>query len=259
MRTVPKIISKDQIVLASAAKELFRKSKKSYGSRRMSKGLRKQGLNVGRYQASRLMRRLELLVKSRKRFKFTTDSKHDLPIAPNILNREFQVDAPDRAWVSDITYVWTCQGWLYLAVVLDLFSRKVVGWSIQATMTADLVIDALAMASGRRRLFPGLIHHSDRGSQYASEAYRRELEKHKMIASMSRKKDCWDNAVVERFFCSLKTELTDHILYSTRDEARSNIMEYIEIFYNSNRLHSYLGYLSPIEFEEQYWKLKKAA
>jgi putative transposase len=256
---VPKQICQDQVALESAAKELFRKSQKSYGSRRMSKGLRKQGLNVGRYKARRLMRQLELRVKSRKRFKSTTDSKHDLPIAPNILNREFQVNAPDRAWASDITYIWTCQGWLYLAVVLDLFSRKIVGWSMQATMTANLVVDALAMAASRRCLLSGLLHHSDRGSQYASEAYRRELEKHKMIASMSRKGDCWDNAVVERFFCSLKTEFTDHMLYSTRDEARRAIMEYIEMFYNSDRLHSYLGYLSPIEFEEQYWKLRKAA
>ena len=259
MRSKPKIISKEQFNLESAAKELFKKSKKSYGARRMSEGLRKKGFNVGRYQAGSLMRRLELRVKSRRRFKVTTDSKHDLPIAPNLLNREFQIDVPDRAWASDITYIWTCQGWLYLAVVLDLFSRKVVGWSLQATMTADLVKDALTMAVGRRCPLPGLLHHSDRGSQYASEAFRKALEKYKMIASMSRKGDCWDNAVVERFFRSLKTELTDHMLYSTRDEARRDIIEYIEMFYNSERLHSYLGYLSPAEFEEQYWNFQKAA
>jgi putative transposase len=259
LRTEPKKISKDQFALESATKELFQKSKKSYGARRISNGLRKQGFNVGRHQAGSLMHRLELRVESRRRFKVTTDSKHDHPIAPNHLNREFQVDVPDKVWASDITYIWTCQGWLYLAVVLDMFSRKVVGWSLQATMTADLVMEALAMAVGRRQPLHGLLHHSDRGSQYASEAYRKELVKYGMIASMSRKGDCWDNAVVERFFRSLKTELTDHNLYSTRAEARRDIIEYIEMFYNSNRFHSYLGYQSPAEFEEQYWNFQKAA
>jgi len=186
LRSKPKMISKEQFALESAAKELFHKSKKSYGTRRMSNGLKKRGFNVGRYQASNLMRRLDLRVQSRKRFKVTTDSKHDLPIAPNVLNREFQVDVPDRAWASDITYIWTCQGWLYLAVILDLFSRKVVGWSLQATMTANLVTEALAMAVGRRCPPPGLLHHSDRGSQYASADYRDALKKYGMIASMSR-------------------------------------------------------------------------
>lgn len=259
IRSEPKKISKEQFALDSATKELFRKSKKTYGARRISDGLRKQGFNVGRHQAGSLMRRLELRVESRRRFKVTTDSKHDHPIAPNHLNREFKVDTPDKVWASDITYIWTCQGWLYLAVVLDLFSRKVIGWSLQATMTADLVKEALAMAVGRRQPLQGLLHHSDRGSQYASEVYRQELEKYGIIASMSRKGDCWDNAVVERFFRSLKTELTYHNLYSTRDEARRDIIEYIEMFYNSNRLHSYLRYQSPAEFEEQYWNFQKAA
>lgn len=259
MRSGPEKVSKDQVALESATKELFRKSKKSYGTRRISNGLRKQGFNVGRHQAGSLMRRLELHVKSRRRFKVTTDSKHDHPVAPNHLNREFQVDDPDQVWASDITYIWTCQGWLYLAVILDLFSRKVVGWSLQATMTADLVTEALTMAVGRRQPLAGILHHSDRGSQYASAAYRQELVKYGMIASMSRKGDCWDNAVVERFFRSLKTELTYHNLYSTRAEARRDIIEYIEMFYNSNRLHSHLGYQSPAEFEEQYWNFQKAA
>lgn len=259
MRTEPKNISKEQFAVESATKELFQKSKKTYGARRISDGLRKQGFNVGRYRAGSLMRRLELRVESRRRFKVTTDSNHNHPVAPNHLNREFQVDTPDTVWASDITYIWTCQGWLYLAVVLDLFSRKVVGWSLQATMTADLVKEALVMAVGHRHPPPGLLHHSDRGSQYASEAYRRELEKCGMIASMSRKGNCWDNAVVERFFRSLKTELTDHNLYVTRAEARRDIIDYIEMFYNSNRLHSYLGYQSPAAFEEQYWNFQKAA
>jgi putative transposase len=259
IRSESKKISKEQFAVESATKELFRKSRKTYGARRISDGLKKQGFNVGRHQAGSLMRRMELRVESRRRFKVTTDSKHDHPIAPNHLNREFQVDTPDKVWTSDITYVWTCQGWLYLAVVLDLFSRKVVGWSLQATMTAELVKEALAMAVGRRKPLRGLLHHSDRGSQYASEAYRQELEKNGIIASMSRKGNCWDNAVVERFFRSLKTELTDHNMYLTRAQARRDIIDYIEMFYNSNRLHSYLGYQSPAEFEELYWNFQKAA
>jgi transposase InsO family protein len=170
MRTEPKNISKEQFALESATKELFRKSKKTYGARRISNGLKKQGFNVGRYQADSLMRRLELRVEFRRRFKVTTDSKHDHPIAPNHLNREFVVDIPDKVWASDITYIWTCQGWLYLAVILDLFSRKVVGWSLQATMTADLVTEALAMAVGRRQPLHGLLHHSDRGRHKNSQA-----------------------------------------------------------------------------------------
>jgi len=257
IRSEPKKISKEQFALESETKELFRKSRKTYGARRISHGLRKQGFNVGRYKAGSLMRRLELRVKSRKRFKITTDSKHDFPVAPNHLNREFQVDVPDKVWTSDITYLWTRQGWLYLAVILDLFSRKVVGWSLQPTMTTDLVIEALNMAVSRRNPIAGILHHSDRGSQYASSAYRQKLEQHRMIASMSRKGNCWDNAVTERFFRSVKSELTDHKFYSTRTEARQDIIEYIEMFYNSHRLHSHLGYQSPSEFEERYWNIQE--
>ena len=258
LQSEPKKITREQFAIESATKELFRKSRKTYGSRRISNGLKRQGFNVGRYQAGSLMRRLELSVKSRKRFKITTDSKHDHPVVPNHLDRKFQVEVPDKVWTSDLTYIWTRQGWLYLAVVLDLFSRKVVGWSLQTAMTADLVVEALTMAVIRRNPLPGLLHHSDRGSQYASSAYRQELGKQNMIASMSRKGNCWDNAVVERFFRSLKSELTDHNFYSTRAEARQDIIEYIEMFYNSHRMHSHLGYQSPSEFEERYRNVQNA-
>jgi transposase InsO family protein len=243
--------------LAADAKAVFKASGKTYGSRRMSRALRALGYPVGRHQARTLMRQLGLRVLPNRRFRVTTDSKHDLPVAPNVLARDFDVKIPDRVWAGDITYLWTQEGWLYLAVIIDLYSRKVVGWSIKQRMTTDLVQDALTMAVWRRRPKPGLIHHTDRGSQYASVAYQRELQKHDMICSMSRKGDCWDNAVVERFFRSLKTERSNHQLYRTRDEAKQDVIDYIEMFYNSRRLHSYLGYLSPNEFESP--KLRIAA
>ena len=241
--------------LAADAKAVFKASGNTYGSRRMSRALRVLGYPVGRHQARTLMRQLGLRVLPTKRFKVTTDSKHSLPVASNLLARKFDVEAPDRFWAGDITYLWTQQGWLYLAVIIDLYSRKVVGWSIKQRMTTDLVQDALTMAAWRRRPEPGLIHHTDRGSQYASVAYQSELKKYGMICSMSRKGDCWDNAVVERFFRSLKTERTNHRLYRTRDEAKQDVIDYIEMFYNSQRLHSYLGYLSPNDFESPEFRI----
>ncbi len=235
--------------LAADAKAVLKASGKTYGSRRISRALRALGYPVDRHQARTLMRQLGLRVLPNRRFRVTTDSKHDLPVALNVLARDFDVKAPDRVWAGDITYLLTQQRWLYLAVIIDLYSRKVVGWSIKQRMTTDLVQDALTMAVWRRRPQPGLIHHTDRGSQYASVAYQSALQKHDMICSMSRKGDCWDNAVVERFFRSLKTERTNHRLYRTRDEAKQDVIDYLEMFYNSRRLHSYLGYLSPNEFE----------
>lgn len=255
----PKKITKERFILETATKELFHKSRASYGSRRISTGLREQGFSVGRYQARSLMRHLDLEVKSRRRFKLTTESTQAYPVAPNLLNRQFQVDLPDRVWVSDITYVWTGQGWLYLAVIIDLFSRRVVGWAIKETLATSLVTEALTMAVGRRRPKKGLLHHSDRGSQYASTDYQKELEKYGLIPSMSRKGNCWDNAVAERFFRSLKTELTDHNPFITRDKARREIVDYIEMFYNSERLHSYLGYMSPAAFEAKFHSMHYAA
>jgi transposase InsO family protein len=204
------------------------------------------------------MRLAGVEAKQKRKFKATTDSKHNLPVAPNLLNRQFEVKEPDRVYVSDITYIWTSEGWLYLAVILDLFSRQVVGWSLNNRMTRKLIMDALRMAAWRRSPKPDLIFHSDRGSQYCSKDFQKMLEDHKMKSSMSRKGDCWDNAVAESFFGSLKTERVFFTNYKTREEARRDIVDYIEMFYNSNRRHSYLGYLCPKEFEEM-WLLKKAA
>lgn len=215
----------------------------------MSRALRALSYNVGRYRARSLMRQLGLRVMPTKRFKVTANSRHKYQVAPNLLDRRFNVALPDKVWGTDITYLWTREGWLYLAVVIDLFSRKVVGWSINKRMTTDLAINALTMVVWRRRPSKGLLHHSDRGSQYASHAYQAELKRHGMICSMSGKGDCWDNAVVERFFRSMKTERTNHSSYQTREAARQEVIDYIEMFYNSRRLHSYLNYQSPNEYE----------
>ena len=223
--------------------------KGTYGSRRMSEQLILEGHAVGRDQARTLMKKANIEVKTKKKFKVTTDSKHHFPVAPNLLNQEFAVDRPNTVWVGDITYLWTAEGWLYLAVVLDLFSRRIVGWSIQNTMTTDLVESALNMAIKRRHPSAGLIFHSDRGSQYASHSYQQWLKKYQIIPSMSRRGNCYDNAVCERFFRSLKQERTEYQGYWTRQQARMDVIQYIEWFYNSKRLHSTLGYKAPILFE----------
>ena len=223
--------------------------KGTYGSRRMSEQLRSQGHEVGRSQARTLMKKAAIEVKTKKKFKRTTDSKHLYPVAPNLLNQEFAVDCPNTVWVGDITYLWTAEGWLYLAVVLDLFSRRIVGWDIQDTMTTNLVESALDMAIHRRHPAPGLIFHSDRGSQYASHSYQQLLGKYQIIPSMSGRGNCYDNAVCERFFRSLKHEHTEYQLYLTQQQARLDVVQYIEWVYNSKRLHSTLGYQAPIWFE----------
>jgi putative transposase len=204
------------------------------------------------------MRLAGIVVKQKRKFKATTDSKHKLPVAPNLLNREFKVKATNKVWVSDITYIWTAQGWLYLAIVLDLFSRQIVGWAMSNRINRKLVASALLMAIWCRRPKPGLIFHADRGSQYCSGDFQTLLKTHHITCSMSRKGDCWDNAVAESFFASLKTERVFFKKYRTRDEAKQDIINYIEMFYNSKRLHSYLGYLSPRMFEKMQ-TLKKAA
>jgi len=231
------------------AKAIFQASRRSYGSRRLSIALRSQGLNIGRHRARTLMRRNGLRPRWRRKFIHTTDSRHSLPVAANVLNRQFHPQAPDRAWACDITYIRTQSGWLYLAVVLDLYSRKVVGWAMAADMAAQLVCSALSMAITSRRPAPGLIVHSDRGSQYASAEHARLLAQHGLIASMSRKANCWDNAVAERFFLNLKMECTWHNTYANHAEARADIADYIVAFYNTTRLHSSLGYRSPVQHE----------
>jgi transposase InsO family protein len=239
-------------ILLSEIRKIHNETRGAYGSRRTSARLRSNGHDVGRYRARSLMKKAGIFVKRRRRFRITTDSKHNLPVATNLLNRNFQADRPDKVWCSDITYLWTMEGWSYLAVVIDLYSRKIVGWAMSSRMKESLVKDALSMAYWRRKPGNGLIHHSDRGSQYASRDYRHLLDVYGMICSMSRKGDCWDNAVVESFFHSLKTEWTSDILYRTRNDARNDVIKYIEMFYNSQRLHSYLGYKQPNDFEKNF-------
>jgi transposase InsO family protein len=196
------------------------------------------------------MRDNDIRAKSARKFRCTTDSNHPLPVAANVLDRQFDPSGPNESWVADITYVPTREGWLYLAVVEDLYSRKVVGWSMAATMESRLVVDALEMAVSRRLPDEGLVAHSDRGSQYASDHYQSLLGKHGIECSMSGVAQCWDNAPAESFFASLKKELTHHEDYQTREEARASIFEYIEVFYNNQRLHSSLGYLTPAAYEQ---------
>jgi putative transposase len=237
----------DRVRRVVLVQKIHRQKRGSYGSRRMARELRRRGEPVGRSQARSLMREAGVEARQRRRWRTTTDSDHGYPVAPDRLQRRFLVPAPNRFWVADITAVWTLEGWLYLAAVLDLYDRQVVGWAMAGHMRTELVLAALEMAVGRRRPAPGLVHHSDRGSQYASRAYRDRLEKHGMEASMSRKGNCWDNAVMERFFGSLKSEWLADQRYLTRDQARRDIVQYIEMEYNSNRLHSTLGYITPRE------------
>lgn len=240
-------------------KELTETSQNTYGSRRMRKALNVLGYPVGRYKARKLMKEAQVQVRHRKKYKATTNSNHRQPVYDNLLERQFDVKQPNEVYVSDITYVWTQEGWLYLAVVIDLYSRKVVGWSMSSRMKAKLVCDALRMAIWQRHPKAGLIHHSDRGSQYASQAFRRLLKAHELKGSMSRKGDCWDNAVVESFFGSLKQERVQWRNYQSRYEAQQDVLDYISMFYNSYRLHSYLGYKSPNQFENETLELKKVA
>jgi len=220
-----------------------------YGAPRIHDKLAAQGISVSRKRVARLMREAGLKAKSRRKYKATTDSNHSLPIAPNLLKRDFEVDRPNAVWVSDITYIWTRQGWMYLAVILDLYSRKVVGWSLAERMTASLICDAIDAAVRLRRPGEGLVFHSDRGSQYASKVFRRRLWRNRMRQSMSRKGNCWDNAVAESFFATLKKELIRNHAFETRAHARSEVFEYIEVFYNRQRSHSLLGYETPDGFE----------
>ena len=234
--------------LLALIQAIHQELKGAYGSPRMVRELRSRGFPAGKQRVERLMREHGIRARHQRRYKATTDSKHALPVAPNLLDRNFAPQAPNQAWSSDITYVWTDEGWLYLAVVLDLFNREIVGWSIKSRMTADIVMDALTMAWFRRKPTPGLIHHSDRGSQYASHAFQSKLTAYGMTCSMSRKGNCWDNAPAESFFGSLKNERVHGARYATRDEAIADIFDYIEIFYNRSRRHSTLGYHSPVQF-----------
>ena len=238
--------------LLAQIKEAHARSRRTYGSPRIHAELRARGTCCSRKRVARLMRTACLSARRPRRAARTTDSRHALPVAPNLLGRDFTAAAPDRRWAADITYVPTAEGWLYLAVILDLFSRRVVGHACAATLATALVAEALALACGRRSPAAGLLHHSDRGSQYASGEYRSRLAEVGAQASMSRRGGCYDNAAVESFFGTLKTELTHRRRYATRAEARAEIFEYVEVFYNRERRHSALGYLSPAEYEAQH-------
>ncbi|MBJ2131144.1 IS3 family transposase [Alteromonas sp. IB21] len=231
----------------------------TYGVRRMKRALNSLGYPVGKQRTRALMKEADVSVRRRRKYKVTTNSDHQQPVFDNVLSRDFDAQKPDQAYVSDITYIWTQEGWLYLAVVIDLFSRKVVGWSMASRMNAQLVCDALTMALWQRKPKAGLIHHSDRGSQYASRQFRQLLAQYKVTGSMSRKGDCWDNAVVESFFGTLKQERVQWRHYQSRHAAQQDILQYITMFYNSQRMHSYLDYKSPNQYEADMADLEKAA
>lgn len=241
--------------LIPIVQEIFKENRKAYGYRRISNELKGRGENCGYYKTASLMRKLNLKPVAKRRFKLTTDSKHSLPIFTNVLNRNFKPSKMNQAWTSDITYVDTHQGWLYLAVVMDLYSRTVVGWAMDKNMATGLVKNALNMALSKRKISTGLILHSDRGSQYASHEYQSLLKQHGIICSMSRRGNCWDNAPMESFFRSLKVECVYQQSFEQRDEAKTEIFSYIEGFYNRQRKHSALNYLSPREYELAYANL----
>ena len=233
----------------SAIRVIHRESRETYGSPSIWDALVKQGHRIGEHRVARLMRQNGIRAKTVKKWRATTQSNHRLPVAQNTLNRQFMVEAPNRVWAGDLTYVWTTEGWLYLAVLLDLYSRRVIGWAMGHRLTVDLAEQALTMALVTRRPEAGLLHHSDRGSQYAASRYQQLLDAQGLVPSMSRKGNCWDNACVESFFGTLKRELVHHRHYATRDDATRDIFEYIEVFYNRQRRHSTLGYHSPAEYE----------
>jgi transposase InsO family protein len=226
--------------------------KGAYGSPRMVRELRERGFSASKERVERLMRENGIRARHKRRFKVTTDSKHGLPVAPNLLDRNFAPTGPDQVYSSDITYLWTDEGWLYLAIVMDLFNREVIGWSLKPRMTTDIVLDAPTMAGFRRRPAPGVMHHSDRGSQYASQAFQAKLREFGMTCSMSRKGNCWDNAPTESWFNSFKNERVHGMRYATHAEMKSTALEYIEIFYNRKRQLSTLGYRSPVQFMERW-------
>lgn len=236
-----------RVALIGRVRRIHQRKRRSYGSRRMAVALTREGIPTGRDKARRLMHEARIECRQRRRFRVTTDSAHEDPVAPNRLRRRFDVPRPNRVWVADITAIWAVNQWLYLAAVLDLFDRQIVGWALAGHMRGALVRSALQMAVGRRQPAPGLMHHSDQGCQYAGADYRQLLRQYGMVASMSRRGDCWDNAVMERFFGSLKSEWLDGQAYTTAAGVRRDVIDYIEIEYNSDRPHSTLGMRTPRE------------
>lgn len=231
-------------------KAIHHESRETYGSPRVFSALKKKEVSCGKHRVACLMRENNIRSVHKRKYKMTTDSNHRYPVAENILDRQFEVSKPNECWASDITYIPTQEGWLYLAIVLDLFNREVVGWSMDSRMTRKLVVDALNMAVDGKSPESGLLYHSDRGSQYASVEFQEILADQNISCSMSRKGNCYDNAVAESFFHTLKVECVHRKIYETRKQAKSDLFEYIEVFYNRKRLHSYIGYRSPVEFRE---------
>jgi putative transposase len=237
--------------LGAKVRASFLASDRTYGARRVWHDLLAEGVSCGLHRVERLMRSQALRARPRRRRLPPDIGVRQAAAASNVLDRSFEATAPNRKWIADFTYVWTAEGWLYVAAVVDLFSRRVVGWSMSTAMTAQLVADALVMAIWRRGKTDALLHHSDRGSQYTSEQFQRLMADHGVICSMSRSGNVWDNAAMERFFSSLKTERTARKMYRSRNEAKADVFDYIERFYNPKRRHSTIGYLSPMEFERQ--------
>lgn len=242
-------LQEENEMILDKIKEAYKKSHGIYGSPRIATELHENGIHCSKKRIARLMRVNNIMAKTRRRFKATTNSRHTLAVAQNLIQKEFSVNEAYKVWVSDITYIWTDEGWLYLAIIMDLFTRGIVGWAMSERITAEMVIKAFQQAITRRNPPEGLIFHSDRGSQYASDAFRDVLKHYGCIQSMSDKGDCYDNAVAESFFHTLKTEHVYFERYKTREEARLSIFEYIEVFYNRIRRHSTLGNRSPYEFE----------
>ena len=246
----PSARSRQDEVLVTVIDRSFKSSERTYGARRVWHDVLAEGLSCGLHRVERLMRENGLRARPRRRG-LPKDRGERAVVANNLLDRSFEAEAPNQKWIADFTYIWTAEGWLYVAAVVDLFSRRVVGWAMKAEMTAQLVTDALLMAIWRRGRPDSLLHHSDQGSQYTSEQFQRLMADHGITCSMSRSGNVWDNAAMESFFSSLKTERTARKVYRTRDDARADVFDYIERFYNPRRRHSTLGYLSPIEFEQR--------
>ena len=258
-RRIPSLRAARDRALTEKIQAIHQRSRGTYGRPRVQAALRSQGIQTSSKRVGRLMKQEGLQSRRPRRVRSTTDSGHKLPVAENVLARAFWAQAPNEAWVGDITFIPTAQGWLYLAVLLDLFSRRVVGWAMGETIDRTLCLSALQMALRNRKPPPGLVHHTDRGSQYASHDYQAALQAGGLVGSMSRKGNCWDNAVAESFFATLKQELCHRLRFASRDEARRAIFEYIEVFYNRERLHSSLDYRSPTEYESLHLKTLTAA
>jgi transposase InsO family protein len=254
-KRTPSALAQANQALLVKIREIHRNSRKTYGSQRIHAVLRRQGVQCGQNRVARLMSQHQIYARRKRHRKFTTQSQHGFPKAPNILAQNFEAQAPNQKWVSDISYVATEEGWLYLAVIMDLFSRRIVGWAMARTLSDELTRSALRMALEQRKPKPGLLHHSDQGRQYASHAYRQLLAAYKIMVSMSRKGNCYDNAPIESFFSTLKNEHIHFQKYQTRNEAKTDVFVYIEGFYNRQRLHSSLDYWSPVQFERNYLKL----